>query len=850
MEDKKIAPAALEQLQEHKPNGFSTIGIVPEKRYTVKMNLDATAHSCKPIGPEIAMIRKRLGRRSSLKDLNIADLPGHIANGASFTPGALTGTTARSWVSQQLFCVDIDNVGRDGKPLSDPLTVSGCLDIMKQNKVEPLFVYHTFSNTPELPKFRVCVLSDEAITDRDEAAQIQKGLTNLFPGSDGKTVDLARIFFGSTPDSICVPFTGKTTGKAALLELPSERPEEQPDPVTTTAPAAPSRLTGWQLAEEYERFDLAEYIERTEGIRGHRSGNRVLFHDCPICGHHDDFDVTGPKWICRSSSNTTGITGGNIIDYLEAKHGFTIQQARDYFKSEILGVDLEQDRKDWQQSKRRPRPSGDSERPAEAAEVPPFISIQYNKRTGEVMKETVSAPLLAEHIRKHEHYIFERNGAMGNVNRFWYSHGFYRMVADDEIRGIIKGYIERYDLNLVKMSTVDEVFRQLTTDRVFHDQSEVNGDENIINFRNGVLHLDTLELHPHDPKYLCTRQIPVNWRDCSQVKTPVFDQFMQFFTTGSTTGEIDRSGGVYRLLLEFLGAAVSNVKGYRFKQALFMYGPGNSGKSQLKALAEYLVGAENCSSCDLKALEARFGTSAAYGKRLIGSSDMPYATVAELNTFKQLTGGDQLFTEFKGKPAFYYVFDGFAWFCMNRLPKFGGDNGQWVYDRVIPVEAPFTVPEDQRDPQILDKMKAEAEAIVWKAVHHLKDAIGRDYRFAIPESSLQLRAAYKQENNTFDAWFADCCIDLTQPADEVDQSTAEQWRANIRNAPSVRNIYHVYSGWCKDYENGFKLKYSDFKREIEDKFGRDCFKKQASGVVCTAFCLNGSADKEWGVFYG
>ena len=69
------------------------------------------------------------------------------------------------------------------------------------------------------------------------------------------------------------------------------------------------------------------------------------------------------------------------------------------------------------------------------------------------------------------------------------------------------------------------------------------------------------------------------------------------------------------------------------KKALFMYGPGDTGKSILKSLVEHLLGKGNFIGIDLAEIEARFGTGGIYGKRLVGSSDMSFMTVAELILF-------------------------------------------------------------------------------------------------------------------------------------------------------------------------------------------------------------------------
>ena len=86
----------------------------------------------------------------------------------------------------------------------------------------------------------------------------------------------------------------------------------------------------------------------------------------------------------------------------------------------------------------------------------------------------------------------------------------------------------------------------------------------------------------------------------------------------------------------------------------------------------------------------------------------------ELKTFKKMTGGDSLFAEFKGQQAFEFTFNGLLWLCMNRLLKFGRDDGKWVYDRIMVVDCPNVISKEQQDKQLLRKMYAERRGIVEK----------------------------------------------------------------------------------------------------------------------------------------
>ena len=112
---------------------------------------------------------------------------------------------------------------------------------------------------------------------------------------------------------------------------------------------------------------------------------------------------------------------------------------------------------------------------------------------------------------------------------------------------------------------------------------------------------------------------------------------------------------------------------------------GDTGKSQLKNLVERLLGKGNYIGIDLKDIEPRFGAGSIYGTRLAGSSDRSFLSGRELKIFKLLTGGDCVQVEFKGLQSFETTYNGLLWFWMNKLPKFGGDDGQRVYDRIMVV---------------------------------------------------------------------------------------------------------------------------------------------------------------------
>ena len=460
-------------------------------------------------------------------------------------------------------------------------------------------------------------------------------------------------------------------------------------------------------------------------------------------------------------------------------------------------------------------------------EHPDFI--RFHAETGEPY---IVVPLLAKHVRENLHYILVRDNGKQGMLKYVYEGGCYRLYSNDMLMGVIKQYIADYDEELIKMSKVNEVLKQITTDLRYIGQDELNANETLINFKNGLLSVseDSLQLIPHTPTVFSTIQIPCDWTG-EPKPTPVFDAYMHTLTNGDKALE--------HLLLEFIGACISNIKGWRMKKALILVGDGDTGKSQLKSLVERLLGKGNFIGIDLKEIEARFGTGAIYGTRLAGSSDMSFLSVDELKTFKKITGGDSLYAEFKGQQAFEFTYNGLLWFCMNRLPKFGGDNGQWVYNRIMVVRCPNVIPKEKQDKQLLDKLYAERDGIVFKAIRALQTVIRNGYRFSEPESVTAARDHYMSENSTVISFFNECMCPL--PDGKIDLHC------------TTGRIYRIYVAWCRENNNGYAKTAREFREELSAYLGRshvEMTTRQKGNTYYRDFSLTQEAKAQFSREYG
>lgn len=425
-----------------------------------------------------------------------------------------------------------------------------------------------------------------------------------------------------------------------------------------------------------------------------------------------------------------------------------------------------------------------------------WIDVHLNEKTGDVTY-SLNIPELVKHIKNDTKFLFVSDNSREKVDRYVYENGVYRHVSDEEFKGNIKKEIPEF---LHKQRDIDETFKLLCCDndikRTLRD--ELNTDENIINFKNGIYSIKTHELLPHSPDILSTIQIPCNYSP-EKKDAPVFTRFIHTLMSDDR-GKID-------FLLAFMALAISNIDCSRFKKALFMVGPGNTGKSQVKKLVEMLLGVENYATVDLLELESRWGTAATYNKRMAGCDDLPYTKVPELSVFKQVTGGDCVKAEYKGGQLFSFKYRGILWFCTNKMPRFGGDKGKHVYDRMIILECNNVIPEEKQDKFLIDKMYAESESIINILLLHLQKLHENNYALPISSASREAKQTYIIDNSSVRRFFKECCCERPKEAGRV-----------LYDSVTTKRMYDVYRKWCND-NNCRAASKTTFKEELTNITG-------------------------------
>lgn len=237
-------------------------------------------------------------------------------------------------------------------------------------------------------------------------------------------------------------------------------------------------------------------------------------------------------------------------------------------------------------------------------ELPPWL---IEKGKDDDKRIEVDTQELFMYIKEHEYILCVSN--LKGVDLYHYDKkGYYKFWTEGECKAFIKNLIP---VKIRKSAHWEAVYRELITEYANTDISQLNSDEDIINFKNGILQLSTGKILPHSPEYLSTIQIDCNYiPNLPLAKAQVTIKYLNDLTSGDIDDQI--------ALLEFLGLTISNVKCARCKKLLVLTGPGDTGKSKYRELLEKIVGEENSETITLSQMHSKFGLGGIYGKRLIG----------------------------------------------------------------------------------------------------------------------------------------------------------------------------------------------------------------------------------------
>ncbi|MEI8574556.1 toprim domain-containing protein [Methylomonas sp. WH-1] len=222
---------------------------------------------------------------------------------------------------------------------------------------------------------------------------------------------------------------------------------------------------------------------------------------------------------------------------------------------------------------------------------------------------------------------------------------------------------------------------------------------------------------------------------------------------------------------------------------VFCFGLGANGKSVLADTIRFILGdyaraiaAETLTESKRQAGGATPDLAELIGARLAMSSETEDGAALAESFIKSLVAGDTMTARklyaapFQFTPQFKLMMLG------NHKPIIkGNDYGIWRRVRLVPFKRTFTP--EQRDPALLDKLRAESPHILAWMVEGCIEWQRRGL-VDVPATIRQATGDYQDEQDLVGRWLAECC--RQSPSFET----------------SSTDIYSNYKQWC--FDNGLK----------------------------------------------
>jgi putative DNA primase/helicase len=303
-----------------------------------------------------------------------------------------------------------------------------------------------------------------------------------------------------------------------------------------------------------------------------------------------------------------------------------------------------------------------------------------------------------------------------------------------------------------------------------------------MNFKNGVLDLDTLELSPHSPSYGFRYVLDYDYD--GKAKAPEWEKFLKFVTQ-------DRQD-LEDVLMEFMGYSFSGDTCWA-QRALILSGDGANGKSTFIETLQALAGKGTYTSIPIEELKKQENRFRIDGSLFNVGEETPNNALIESGFFKALIGGGATTGRQLYKQGYEFVNICKLILLCNKLPvTWDVSHGYFRRLLVVPFDRVITLAE--KDPFIKDKLLKELPGIFNLVIEGYR-RLCKQKKFSESTAVDDAITNYMEESNTVIHWYKENCMDHPD------------------KAASPKKMYSDYK---QDSElNGFKPTNSiDFGRRI------------------------------------
>jgi putative DNA primase/helicase len=312
---------------------------------------------------------------------------------------------------------------------------------------------------------------------------------------------------------------------------------------------------------------------------------------------------------------------------------------------------------------------------------------------------------------------------------------------------------------------------------------------------NGILDLSSGELRKLKKTDYVLNKLPVEYE--AEAESP--DTFLKFLE------EVVSSQEDINKIQEFLGYCLMTQTA-KYEKALMILGPTDSGKSVFLNVVRSLLGEDNIAQESLQNLTngRQWGLANIVDKIANIDHDLDAEKLNDIGTAKKVISGNPMSIEEKYKQPYEYAPTAKHLFSANKTPPRDKEDDAF-YNRWLTVTFPHTVPPEDQDPNLTDKLTAQEELqriLKWavEGAQRLEDNQG----FTGEKGPEETKMIWRQWGNSIDRFIAKFLETRSQLMKKEENSEEDLEEMTLKTHTGT--IYELYEKYASGMDMEVKGK--------------------------------------------
>lgn len=372
---------------------------------------------------------------------------------------------------------------------------------------------------------------------------------------------------------------------------------------------------------------------------------------------------------------------------------------------------------------------------------------------------------------------------------------FEDITDKNHAAAVFKEFLSEETNRLIRDYT--EIYNQLLSDKDiwYSSMDDIRKNRDVIVFENGtydVLREEFYEGRFWEEDYVFSIR-RFEYHEGDMRGKEFVDDFIDTFCNGEP--------GRKKLFKQIVGICISN---YGNKKACFYFlGVPNAGKSTVCRFLEIAVGSDAYISVAVKQLNSRFVSGDLEGIKICADEDVAIRTPLrseDISLIKKITSSDKIRTDAKyQKPGQLHPECKLVWAGNGMMTFETSEDLQPLIDRMIIFPLDKAIPEEQRDPNIIDKLIMGRNYIISEALKALHDLVERNFQFT---KVVPTEAYFTAQNfsSGIEAFVEECCI--------LDE--------NSREGTTI--LHRAYVRFCEEHPEYKAKSMNQFSSYLERKY--------------------------------